>query len=647
MDWREVYRKRRMDADQALSRLRSGSSVYIGSGCAEPRHLVAALSKRAPSLLDVQVIQAISVAASDYTSEAFADNFTAMRFFVAAAARRAVSEGAADYVPLHMSDLPDLISSGRLAVDAVLIQVSPPDEHGWCSLGVSVDVAGEAIAQARLVIAQVNAEMPRTHGDTYIPVSRLDCIVEHTQPLITFSQTSPDEVAVKAARQVARLIPDGATIHAGLGRMAQAVLGELGGRKNLGIHCDALTDAYLPLIESGAVTGAAKGMRPHKIVASFCLGGAKLFSFVNNNPEVVLLPTREVNNPTVIAANHRMFSVHEALEVDLTGQVCTADREGRVYSGMGGVMDFLRGATASPGGQGIVVLPSLRPDGSSRVVPQIAPGAGVAVTRAGVRSVATEYGAVYLHGLSLRERAVALIDIAHPNHRDALLTAAREGGLISQRQILAPLFTGVYPDKYERHTALKDGGEVYIRPVKPTDERMVQEFFYSMTDREVYYRFLHATKSFPRKDMQKMVNIDYHRELSLVALAGEFGAERMVGVARYVLGGDGEPEVDFAVATEMQGKGLGRALMKAVLDVAHDRGYLVANAYVMPENMASMNILKSMGYAVTGLVSQGVIELKLHLDQPVAEPQVELKYDERYRPGNGEAKKKDEPLSRI
>ena len=348
MDWRETYLKRRMDADRALSRLRSGSSVFIASGCAEPRHLVAALARRAPSLLDVQLIQAISVAANEYTSEAYADSFTAMRFFVAAAARRAVSEGAADYVPLHMSDLPGLIGSGRLAVDAALIQVSPPDEHGWCSLGVSVDVAGEAMRQARLVIAQVNPHMPRTHGDSFISVGRLDCIVEHTEPLVTFSQTSPDEVAIKAARQVARLIPDGATIHAGLGRMAQAVLGELGGRKNLGVHSDALTDAYLPLIESGVITGSEKTLHPHKIVASFCLGGQRLFHFVNNNPEVLMLPTRLINDPAVIAQNHRMISVHEALEVDLTGQVCSADREGRVYSGMGRAGGLPAGGLGQP-----------------------------------------------------------------------------------------------------------------------------------------------------------------------------------------------------------------------------------------------------------------------------------------------------------
>ena len=636
-----------MDAEQALGKLRSGSGVFLGSGCGEPRHLAAALARLGPRLRDVKVIQAISVAAESYLGGSFDEAFTATRFFVAAGARQAVSEGAADYAPLYLSDLPELISSGRLGVDAALIQVSPPDEHGWCSLGVAVDVVSEAVEQARLVIAQVNPAMPRTMGDSFVPVSRLDCIVEHEEPLLSFSQPPPDEAAVKAARQVARLIPDGATIHVGLGAMAQAVLAELGDKKNLGVHTDALTDAYLPLIEGGVVTGAAKSLHPNKVVASFCLGGERLLRFVDNNPQVMLLPTREVNDPAVIASNHRMISVHEVLEVDLTGQVCSADCGGRVYAGVGGLVDFLRGAAASPGGQGVVMLPSLRPDGSSRIVPHLGPGAGVAVTRAGVRSVATEYGAVYLHGLSLRERAVALIDIAHPNHRDALLTSAKQAGLISQRQILAPLFTGVYPERYEQTVRLKDGSEVFIRPVKPTDERMVQEFFYSMSDREVYYRFLHATKAFPRKDMQKMVNIDYHREMSLVALTGEFGSERMVGVARYVLGAEGAPEVDFAVATEMQGKGLGRALMSAVLKVAADRGYKLVTAYVMPENAASLNILKTLGYAVTGLVSQGVIELNLHLDQPVDEPRVELKYDERFRPANQEKTGGEEPLSRI
>ncbi len=328
-----------------------------------------------------------------------------------------------------------------------------------------------------------------------------------------------------------------------------------------------------------------------------------------------------------LAKNDRMVTVHEAVEVDLTGQVCSDAVGGRVYSGLGGMVDFLRGAALSSDGLSVVVLTSLRPDGSSRIRPSLSEGAGVGVTRAGVRTIATEYGVAYLHGLSLSERAMALIDIAHPNHRDALLTAARELGLISQGQIQAPLFTGVYPEQYERLMTLKDGSEVLIRPVKPTDERLVQEFFYAMSDREVYYRFLHTIKAFPRKDMQRMVNVDYHREMPVVAVSGKLRQEEVAGVARYILGHDDQPEVDFAVKESFQGKGLGRAMMGTLVEIAKGRGFKGINAYVMPDNQASLRILYSLGYAVTGVVSQGVIEMTIHFDQPVDQPSVKLSYD--------------------
>jgi len=633
LGWQELYRQRRTSAEEALAELRSGSGVFIGSGCGEPQHLVAALARCAEGLRDVAVIQAISVASEDYTAARFAESLRAQRYFVAAGARQEVSEGRADYTPIYLSDLPGLIESGRLSLDAALIQVSPPDEHGYLSLGVAVDVTLEAVERARLVVAQVNPAMPRTLGNSFLHVSLIDHLVEAEEELLAFHLPPPDETGREAARQASRLVPEAATIHCGLGAVAQAVLAELGGHQDLGVHTDVLTDAYLAPIASGAITGAAKSVYPHKIVASFCLGSRALFDFVHNNPMVEMQPTRVVNDPALIAQNQRMISVHEALEVDLTGQVCSEAIGSKIYAGLGGTVDFLRGAAKSPGGRSIVVLPSTRPDGSSRILPSLSPGAGVSVTRAGVRSVATEYGAVQLHGLSLRERAVALIDIAHPNHRDALLSAAREAGLIAEHQILVPLFTGIYPQRYEQEVVLKDGRTVLIRPVKPTDERMVQEFFYAMSDTEVYYRFLHAIKAFPKKDMQKMVNIDYHREMTLLALTGGFGAEQMVGVARYVLGGDGVPEVDFAVRHGLQGKGLGRALMTALLTIARDRGHKLASAYVTPENSASLSVLKSMGYAVSGTVSRGVVELHLHLDQPVTEPKVELKYEEMYKRG--------------
>ncbi len=627
MDWMEHYRQRRQDAAKALSLLRSGTRIFLGSGCGEPRHLVRALADYAAKLADVEVIHVLSVAHDDYTDSRYAASFRPKKFFVAAGARQAVREGRADYAPLYLSDVPRLMREGRMPIDAALVQVAPPNEHGFVSLGVAVDVVSDAMECARVVIAQVNPRMPCTHGDTFVHVSELDAIVEFDEPLIHFSTPEPDQVQRKVAQNVAKLIKDGSTIHCGLGRLPQAVLGELSDKKDLGVHTDVLTDAYVDLVEAGVITGEKKTFYPKKIVASYCLGGERLFGFVHNNPRVEMYPVRLTNDVANIAKNDRMVTVHEAVEVDLTGQVCSDAVGGRVYSGLGGMVDFLRGAALSSDGLSVVVLTSLRPDGSSRIRPSLSEGAGVGVTRAGVRTIATEYGVAYLHGLSLSERAMALIDIAHPNHRDALLTAARELGLISQGQIQAPLFTGVYPEQYERLMTLKDGSEVLIRPVKPTDERLVQEFFYAMSDREVYYRFLHTIKAFPRKDMQRMVNVDYHREMPVVAVSGKLGQEEVAGVARYILGHDDQPEVDFAVKESFQGKGLGRAMMGTLVEIAKGRGFKGINAYVMPDNQASLRILYSLGYAVTGVVSQGVIEMTIHFDQPVEQPSVKLSYD--------------------
>ncbi len=643
MDWMEHYRQRRQGAAKALGLLRSGSRIFLGSGCGEPQHLVKALAENAPKLSDVEVIHVLSVAHDTYTDSRYSGSFRPKNFFVAAGARQAVQEGRADYAPLYLSDVPRLIREGRLPMDAALIQVTPPNEHGYVSLGVAVDVVIDALQAARVVIAQVNPRMPCTHGDTFVHVSELDAIVEFEEPLIRFSTPEPDEVQRKVAQNVAKLIKDGATIHCGLGRLPQAVLAELMDKRDLGVHTDVLTDAYVDLVEAGVVTGQRKSYHPKKIVASYCLGSERLFNFVHNNPRVEMFPVRLTNDVENIAKNDGMVTVHEAIEVDLTGQVCADMAGGRIYAGLGGMVDFLRGAAKSADGLSVVVLTSLRQDGSSRVRATLSEGAGVGVTRAGVRTVVTEYGVAYLHGLSLSERAVALIDIAHPNHRDALLTSARELGLISQSQILAPLFTGVYPDEFERAATIKDGSKVLIRPVKPTDERIVQQFFYSMSDREVYYRFLHAIKAFPRKDMQRMVNVDYHREMAVLAVTGELGQEEVAGLGRYVLGHGDMPEVDFAVKESFQGKGLGRAIMNTLVDIAKSRGFKGINAFVMPDNQSSLHILYSLGYAVTGLVSQGVIEMTVHFDRPVDEPSVNLTYDI----GRQVDPSREEPLSAL
>jgi len=646
MNWREYYRAHCMPAADALKLLRSGTRIFLGSACGEPQHLARALGEAAGDLSDVEVIQVLSLSQDTYAQTKFAEAFRPKKFFVAAGARQAVAEGRAEFTPLYLSEVPQLISEGGLSLDAALIQVSPPDEHGYVSLGVSVDVVLDVVEQARVVIAQVNSSMPRTLGEGFVHLGQLDAIVEHDEPLLAFKVPPPDETAQEVARQVAKLIPDGATIHMGLGQLPQAALAFLKDRKNLGVHSDLLTDAYIDLVESGAITGVGKTLHPGRMVASFCLGTERLFNFVHNNPRVSLMPVRYTNDPEVIGKNRRMITVHEAVEVDLTGQVCADVVGARVYAGLGGMVDFMRGAARSPGGLSVVALTSTGPDGQSRIRPSFNTGAGVLITRAGVRTVVTEYGAAYLHGLSIGERAVALIDIAHPNHRDWLLTQAKEMGILRADSILAPLFTGVYPEEYETTISLKDGSEVLLRPVKPVDERLLQEFFYSMSNREVYYRFLHSIKAFPRKDMQRMVNIDYHREMSVLALVGEFGKQEVAGVGRYILDGSEYPEVDFAVQEKFQGKGLGRVIMEYITGIAKDRGFGGIHAVVMSENQASLHILTHLGYAVTGLASQGVIEAKIHFDRPVTEASVEIKY-EGYDYQKGQLLKSDEPLTRL
>jgi acyl-CoA hydrolase/GNAT superfamily N-acetyltransferase len=646
MDWRGYYRDHCMKASEALKLLRSGTRIFLGSACGEPQHLVRALGEAAGKLSDVEVIQVLSLSQDSYAQTQYTDAFRPKKFFVAAGGRQAVAEGRAEFTPLYLSEVPSLINEGRLALDAALIQVSPPDEHGYVSLGVSVDVVVDAVEQARVVIAQVNPSMPRTLGKGFIHLEKLDAIVEHDEPLLTFSVPPPNEIAQEVARQVAKLIPDGATIHLGLGQLPQATLEFLKDRKNLGVHSDLLTDGYVDLVEAGVITGAGKTLHPGRIVASFCLGTERIFEFAHNNPRVLLMPVRFTNDPMVIGQNHRMITVHEAVEVDLTGQVCADVVGARIYAGLGGMVDFMRGAARSPGGLSVVALTSIGPDGQSRILPMFDAGAGVLITRAGVRTVVTEYGAAYLHGLSVSERAVALIDIAHPNHRDWLLAQAKEMGVLRQDSMLAPLFTGVYPEKYEKTITLKDGTEIFMRPVKPIDERLLQEFFYSMSDREVYYRFLHSIKAFPRKDMQRMVNIDYHREMSVLALAGEFGKQEVAGVGRYILDGSELPEVDFAVQEKFQGKGLGRVIMEYITGIARDRGFKGIQAVVMSDNQASLHILTHLGYAVTGTMGQGIIEAKVHFDRPVEEASVDLKYEGFDKRGNTEGGK-EEPLTRI
>ncbi len=421
MSWEAEYRKKRTTAGEAVRHIRSGMRVYIQPGCAEPEALVAALMERAPMVHDVEIVHLLTLGRADYIAPEMEGHFRHNALFIGKNVRDAVNEGRADYTPVMLSEVENLFESGAMPLNVALIQVSPPEAHGFCSFGVGVDTTLTAAKLADYVIAQVNTEMPRTYGDSFIHVRDLDAIVEANQPLCELPPPEITPLQRAIARNVADLVDDGATLQTGIGGIPDAVLPFLMDRRDLGIHTELISDNAIPLIEAGVITGNRKSYKPRKIILGFVLGTQRLFSFVNENPIFEFHPTSYTNDPWRIARNDNMVAVNSALQIDLTGQVCADSMGTSFYSGIGGQVDFIRGTARSKGGKPIIALPSTaKNDTVSRIAPMLSPGAGVVTSRGAVRYVVTEYGTAYLHGKSIRQRAEALINIAHPKFRNEL-----------------------------------------------------------------------------------------------------------------------------------------------------------------------------------------------------------------------------------
>jgi acyl-CoA hydrolase len=431
VNWQTRFRKKLVSPETAVGNIRQGESIFVGSGAAEPQALVTAMSRRGPALAGAEIIHVMTLGVAPYADPKLADYFRHNALFIGSNVRQAIRDGRADYTPVFLSEIPRLFRSGRKNIDVALIMVSPPDENGNCSYGVSVDVVKAAAENARLVIAEVNAQMPRVLGDCFINVNRIDYLVNTNAPLLESVPPPPDAVALQIGKNVAELVEDGSTVQMGIGMIPNAVLRQFGNKKDLGIHTEMFSDGVIDLIEAGVINGAKKTLLPGKVVSSFCLGTRRLYEYVHENPTFEFRGVDFTNDSAIIRQNVKMVAINAALEVDLTGQVCADSIGYDPYSGIGGQIDFMRGAARSEGGKPIIVLRSTAKDGSiSCIVPHLKEGAGVVTTRGDVHYIATEYGVADLWGRSIRERALALIDIAHPQFRASLLSDAKRYGLL-------------------------------------------------------------------------------------------------------------------------------------------------------------------------------------------------------------------------
>ena len=437
MNWMQTYRSRLKTAAEAVAHIGDGDTVYLGSGCAVPHALIRALTDRAEDLHDVEIIHHLTLGEVPYLQPEMAGHFRLNDCFVGANTREAVNEGRADYVPVHLHEMARLFRRRVLEIDTALVIVSPPDEHGFCSFGIEVGVTKPAALSASRIVAEVNRRMPRTLGDSFVHVSKIDAFVEVDRDLDEFRPAPATEIEDRIGAHIATLIEDRACLQLGLGSIPNAVLNHLDGRKDLGVHTEMFTEALPSLIERGIVTGEAKNVHTGKAVAGFVMGTREVYDFAHDNALLEFHPTDYVNHPLRIAANDNMVAVNSAIQVDLTGQVCSDSIGERIYSGFGGQADFIRGAALSKGGLPIIALPAMTSDDQiSRIVPNLDHGAGVVVTRADVHVVVTEYGIAHLLGRNVRQRAEALIAIAHPDAREGLLEAAH------RRRLFGKLYPG-------------------------------------------------------------------------------------------------------------------------------------------------------------------------------------------------------------
>jgi len=619
-DWRETYAGKRSDPDTAVRRIPPGKAIFVDSGASEPVGLVEALGRQAAHFADNAIVHLLTLGPAPYAGPEHEAHFRHNAVFIGPNVRRAVHEGRADYTPVFLSQIPELFRSRRLPIDAALIQCSPPDRFGFVNLGVSVDVVLAAVEAARLVIAEINPNVPRVHGAGFLSMDRIDLWTWNDVPMVEHVPPAPTEVELEIGRNVATLIEDGSTIQTGIGQIPDAVLAALRSKRELGVWTEMFSDGVVDLIEAGVITGRHKAIHPGKVSASFTFGSQRLYRFVDGNPLFTFQPSDFINDPIHIARQHKMVAINSALEVDLTGQVCADSLGTRFYSGIGGQVDFIRGAGMCPGGKPIIALRSTAKDGSlSTIVPVLARGAGVVTSRGDVRYVVTEHGVADLKGKSIRERALALISIAHPDFRAELLREAKEQHYVFVDQ-LEP--RGRYPREVEERVKSRDGAELLLRPLRATDEPKLTELFYSVTENTLYRRFMRVVKRIPHAERQYYLDVDYEKNLAVVLETQDPHIEpEIVAVAQYFL----DPatrfaDVGFLVRDAWQGRGLGGILVDRMIRLARERLVRGFTADVLATNQAMLRLFQRSGLEVKSRLDGPVVRLVMPFGEPDPAP---------------------------
>jgi len=588
------YASKIVTAPEAARMITDGQRVFLGTACATPVTLVRALEDLPSPANDVEFMHFLTTGAVPHdASGKCITKYRHRTLFVGQDVRMAVRQGQAQYLPISLALVPQLIENGRLAIDVALIQVSTPDEFGYVSLGVSVDLEMCAVNHAKLVIAEMNPAMPWTMGDTTLHMDQIDYLVPVDTPVTEYRHPETDcEVVKQIARYIASTITDGSTLQIGLGRIPNEALKYLEDRKDLGIHSDVITDTIIPLLEKKILTGRLKANQRGKIVTSFAMGSRRLYDLIDRNPLFSFQPIEVVAQPDTIAAQSRMVSITQSFAIDLTGQACSDQFAGEFYGGMAVQGEFLRGASRSPGGKPIICLASTTDDGeTSRIRPLLLAGEGVSIARTDVHYVITEYGIAYIFGKTIRERAIALIEIAHPKFRAWLLDQAKQLGYLQDDQWLKNL--QAYPVEEERWVTLKNSRQVLLRPAQTSDGTGIRDLFFKLPANDIYTRFFRRVKALTNKDIQRLCNFSYEDEVGFVAVTGPREEEVIVGQCCYFVNPSTNlAETAFLVDPAWQGSGLGSAMQRRMTEHAKARGLRGFEAEILPQNAKMLALAK-------------------------------------------------------